>query len=244
MTEKTCIACAETIKEAAKLCRFCGTRQDTAAEVSDRQPSTVENELESQPTAHPSRRQPLIIAAIVAGVLVATSAVGAIAWQATSNNVTEQATEEPVVPQTESTERPAQPLPPPRPQQPEPEPEPPPPPPKSPEEILAEQHAAEMKRVCEIVVFYDWDRMDASWGNGGHWKDVFRAYDELDSQIGRVVSFFDFSMQYDRTMDTLLRYGQMAQMWEEIDVFTSWEVATPANRFYDDLNVLWRMCGY
>ena len=244
MAEKTCVACAETIKEAAQLCRFCGTRQDSLEEVPKTTPLPGASAHESDDSVGKSRRKPVVMSIVAASILIATSAVGAIAWQATTNQLPNDVSaaqgEEP----TPSTQSPSQPITPPRPQQPEPEPEPPPPPPKSPQEILAEEHAAEMKRVCDIVVFYDWNRMDASWGNRGHWKDVARAYDDLNGQIGRVVSFFDFSMQYDRTMGALLTYAQIAEMYEEIDVYSSWEVAGPANRFNDQLNVLWRMCGY
>ena len=244
MADKTCIACAETIKSAAKLCRFCGTVQDRSPDAAPDDFSGDNQAVNGAVVKAKTPRRTIVISAIVAGVLVATSAVGAIAWQVNTHNASQQTAEPASQDTTTSSERPTQTLPSTRPQAPEPEPEPPPPPPKSPQEILAEEHAAEMKRVCDIVVFYDWNRMDASWGNRGHWKDVFRAYDDIDGQVGRVVSFFDFSMQYDRTMDALRHYGQMAQLWEEIDVYTSWEVATPANRFDDNLNTLWRMCGY
>jgi hypothetical protein len=244
VAEKTCVACAETIKFAAKLCRFCGTVQQPSPDSTDGHLSGADQPGEGAVGKAKTPRKAIVLSAIVAGVLVATSAVGAIAWQATGNNTSQETAEPPSQSSTSSSEGPTQTLPPPRPQAPEPEPEPPPPPPKSPQEILAEEHAAEMKRACDVVVFYDWNSMDASWGNRGHWKDVYRAYDEIDAQVGRVVSFFDFSMQYDRTMDALLHYGQMAKLWEEIDVYTSWEVATPANRFNDNLNILWRMCGY
>ena len=256
MADKTCIACAESIKEAAQLCRFCGTKQSTTREGAHVDDPAKISQPEVAPPGQKSRRQPLIIATIIAGTLIATSAIGAIAWQATPPPATEQVAEVPIAQQPESTEPTAEPpaTPRPEPSEPEPrpeprpqaqlEPEPLPPPPMSPEETVAQAHAAEMDRVCEIVVFYDWDKMNASWGSPGHWQDVFRAYDELDRQIGRVISFFEFSMQYERTMEALYHYAQMAQMWGEIDVYTSWEVATPAGQFSNQLNILWLMCGY
>lgn len=113
---------------------------------------------------------------------------------------------------------------------------------KSQYELDIEKSATEQLRTCQALFAHDFTSMNNSWGQPGHAAIVLDHYNRLWSSLQNQIPLGDFNFYRDRMLDALLLYGQIAEMYEEIDVYTSWEVATPQQNFYRQYENLVAIC--
>ncbi len=113
---------------------------------------------------------------------------------------------------------------------------------KSQYELDVEKSATEQLRTCQALFAHDFTSMNNSWGQPGHAAIVLDHYNRLWSSLQNQIPLGGFNVYRDRMLDALLLYGQIAEMYEEIDVYTSWEVATPQQNFYRQYENLAAIC--
>lgn len=113
---------------------------------------------------------------------------------------------------------------------------------KSQYELDMEKSASEQLRTCQALFAHDFTSMNNSWGQPGHGAIVLDHYDRLWGSLQNEIPLGDFNVYRDRMLDALLVYGQIAMMYEEIEVYSSWEVATPQQNFQRQYENLVAIC--
>lgn len=113
---------------------------------------------------------------------------------------------------------------------------------KSQYELDIEKSASEQLRTCQALFAHDFTSMNNSWGQPGHGAIVLGHYDNLWSSLQNDIPLGDFNVYRDRMLDALLVYGQIASMYEEIEVYDSWEVWTPQQTFQRQYETLVALC--
>ena len=113
---------------------------------------------------------------------------------------------------------------------------------KSQYELDIEKSASEQLRTCQALFAHDFTSMNNSWGQPGHGAIVLGHYDSLWSSLQNDIPLGDFNVYRDRMLDALLVYGQIASMYEEIEVYDSWEVWTPQQTFQRQYETLVALC--
>jgi len=113
---------------------------------------------------------------------------------------------------------------------------------KSQYELDIEKSASEQLRTCQALFAHDFTSMNNSWGQPGHGAIVLGHYDSLWSSLQNDIPLGDFNVYRDRMLAALLVYGQIASMYEEIEVYDSWEVWTPQQTFQRQYETLVALC--